>query len=56
MAVKIIGLLIGILVLGAGLYYRGQEKHDPESKKIYTVVALVGLAVTAVCAVLLILG
>ena len=53
MTIKIIGLIIGILVLGAGLYYRAQEKHDPESKKIYTVVSL---AVTAVCAVLLICG
>ena len=56
MTIQIIGLIIGILVLGAGLYYRAQEKHDPESKKIYTVVSLVGLAVTAVCAVLLICG
>ena len=48
--------VVGILVLGAGLYYRAQEKHDPESKKIYTVVSLVGLAVTAVCAALLICG
>ena len=56
MTIKIIGLIIGILVLGAGLYYRAQEKHDPESKKIYTVVSLVGLAVTAVCTVLLICG
>lgn len=56
MTIKIIGLIIGILVLGAGLYYRAQEKHDPESQKIYTVVSLVGLAVTAVCAVLLICG
>lgn len=56
MTIKIIGLIIGILVLGVGLYYRAQEKHDPESEKIYTVVSLVGLAVTAVCAVLLICG
>lgn len=30
MAVKIIGLIIGILVLGAGLYYLSKEKHDPK--------------------------
>lgn len=34
MVTKIIGLIIGVLVLGAGLYYRAKEKHDPESKKI----------------------
>ena len=53
MAVKIIGLIIGILVLGAGIYYLAKEKHDPESKKIYTTVSVVGGVIAAVCAVLL---
>ena len=43
MAIKIIGLLIGIL--GAGLYYLVREKHDPESRTIYTVVSVIGGAV-----------
>lgn len=34
MITKIIGLVIGLLVLGAGIYYLSKEKHDPESKKI----------------------
>ena len=42
MAVKIIGLIIGALVLGAGIYYLKSEGKDPESRKIYTA------AVTAV--------
>ena len=29
MVIKIIGLIIGILVLGAGVYYLAKEKHDP---------------------------
>ena len=53
MAVKIIGLIIGILVLGAGIYYLVKEKHDPESKKIYTVISVIGGIVTAACAALL---
>ena len=53
MAVKIIGLIIGILILGAGVYYLVKEKQDPESKKIYTIVSVVGAAVAAVSAVLL---
>ena len=53
MAVKIIGLIIGILVLCAGIYYLVKEKHDPESKQIYTVVSVIGGIVTAACAVLL---
>lgn len=53
MAVKIIGLIVGALVLGAGIYYLAKEKHDPESKKIYAVVSAAGGILTAVCAVLL---
>ena len=54
MAVKIIGLIIGILVLGAGIYYLAKEKHDPESKKIYTIVSASGGVIAAACAILLI--
>ena len=55
MAVKIIGLIIGILVLCSGIYYLVKEKHDPESKKIYTIVSVVGGVIAAVCAALLLL-
>ncbi len=54
MAVKIIGLIIGILVLVAGIYYLAKEKNDPESKKIYTIVSLIGGVIAAACALLLI--
>lgn len=54
MVVKIIGLIIGILVLCAGLYYLIKEKHDPESKKIYSIVSVIGGVICAVCAVLLV--
>lgn len=53
MAVKIIGLVIGILVLIAGIYYLAKEKNDPESKKIYTIVSVLGGIIAVVCAVLL---
>ena len=53
MIIKIIGLIIGILILGAGIYYLAKEKHDPESKKIYTVASVIGAILAAVCAVLL---
>lgn len=56
MAIKIIGLIIGILVLGAGIYYLAKEKHDPESKKIYTIVSAIGGGIAVVCALLLIFG
>lgn len=41
----VLGLLIGIMLLGAGLYYRAKEKSDPESRKIYTVTALIGAVI-----------
>ena len=53
MLMKLIGLLIGILVLGAGIYYLVREKHDPESRTIYTVISVIGGVVAAVCAMLL---
>ena len=43
MTIKLIGLVIGVLVLGAGIYYLAQEKHDPESKKIYTAPSAAGV-------------
>ena len=54
MPIKIIGLIIGVLVLCAGLYYLTKEKHDPESRKIYTIASVIGGAICAVCAVLLV--
>lgn len=42
MIFDIIGLVIAVLVLGAGIYYLSKEKHDPESRKIYGVVTAVG--------------
>ena len=53
MIVKIIGLIIGLLVLGAGICYLVKEKQDPESSKIYTVVSVIVGVLAAVCAVLL---
>lgn len=42
MIIKIIAALIGALILGAGLYYLIKEKSDPESKKIYGIVSIIG--------------
>lgn len=53
MTIKLIGMLIGLLVAGASLYYLVREKHDPESRKIYTAASIIGSGITAVCALLL---
>ena len=42
----IIGLIIGILILAAGLYYFAKEKDNAESRKIYGITALVGAVVS----------
>lgn len=55
MTAKIIGLAVGALLLGAGLYYLKKEKADPESRKIYGTVSAVGGIIAAICALLLIL-
>ena len=54
MVIKIIAIVIGVLILGAGLYYLSKEKYDPESRKIYGVISAVG-AVIAIAAVVLLL-
>ena len=55
MTIKVIGLIVGILILCAGIYYFTQEKEDPESRKIYGVVSVVGAVIAIVAAVLLFL-
>ena len=56
MATKIIGLIIGLLILCAGIYYLVKEKQNAESKKIYGTAALIGAVIAVACVVLLILG
>lgn len=43
--IKIIGLLIGLLIFGFGIYYLIKEKNDKESRKIYTVTTVVGAVI-----------
>lgn len=53
MVTGIIGMIIGILVLVAGIYYMVKEKEDPESKKIYLIVSLIGAVIVVVAAIIL---
>ena len=41
----LIGIIIGVMVLIAGIYYLVTEKEDAESKKIYTIVTVAGAIV-----------
>lgn len=53
---SVIGLVIGILVLAAGIYYLVKEgKNDSESRRIYTVITVIGGVMSAFCILLLVL-
>lgn len=47
MVLGMIAIIIGVMVLGVGIYYLAKEKNDPESKKIYTIASVIGALVTA---------
>lgn len=53
MLIQTIGLIVGVLVLSAGLYYLIKEKHEPEAKRIYTTISVIGGVIAAACAALL---
>lgn len=55
MAIKIIGIIIGILIFGGGIYYLSKEKNDEESKKIYMAISIIGIAIAAVCGLITVL-
>ena len=54
MVIGIIGIVIGLLLLGAGIYYLIKEKDDKESKKIYGITSGVGVLVTMISIVILV--
>lgn len=45
MIFNIAGLVIGAMILVAGIYYLIKEKDDPESKKIYSIAAGIGAVI-----------
>ena len=47
MAITIIGIIIGAMILGAGIYYLAKEKTDREARKIYTITIVAGALVLA---------
>lgn len=53
MIVGILGILIGLGVLGAGIYYLKTDKEE-NAKKIYGTVSAVGAVIAVVAAIVLI--
>lgn len=56
MVYGIIGAIIGICVLCAGLYFLKKDKDDAESKKIYGITSAVGTVITVASVVAIILN
>ena len=56
MIVKICAFLIGLMLVGAGVYYLRQSKNDAEGRKIYQIVTVIGVVLAAVGAAALLLG
>ena len=51
MIAKILGIVIGLLILAAGLYYLAKEKDNAESRKIYGIASAIGAVITVACVV-----
>ena len=47
MAITIIGIIIGAMILGAGIYYLAKEKTDRKARKIYTITTVAGALILA---------
>lgn len=43
---SIFGLLTGLAMSGAGIYYWNKEKHDRDSVKIYRNITIIGTVIT----------
>lgn len=56
MIFNIIGLVIGIMILGAGIYYFAKNKEDKESRKIYGIVIGVGAVIVIGIGIKMIIG
>ena len=46
-AITIIGIIIGAMILGAGIYYLAKEKTDREARKIYMITTVAGALILA---------
>lgn len=54
--ITVIALVVGVLILGAGIYYSVKEKEDAESRKIYGVTIGIGLIMCIAAAVKIVIS
>lgn len=55
MIISIFLIIVGILVLAAGIYYHQKDKDDPSSRGVYTKVSIAGAVILVIGAVSLFL-
>ncbi len=53
--ISVLGAIIGLMILVAGISFLVKEKDDPQSKQVYTITAVIGAVVTAVAVLSLVL-
>ena len=46
MLFNVVGLIVGVVILIAGIINLVKEKDDAESRKIYGIISLVGIVIT----------
>lgn len=51
MIVNVAGMIIGAMILAAGIYYLFKEREDKEARKIYSVASGAGAAIIIVLVV-----
>lgn len=56
MVKAILGIVIGLLVFGTGIFYLVKDKDDKESKKIYGTISAAGMLVAVISAIFLFIG
>lgn len=54
MIIGILGIIIGVLVLGAGIYYLANDKEE-NAKKIYGVISVIG-AIAAIVSIFVLIS
>ena len=47
MIFNIIGLIVGVMILGVGIYYLIKERNDKEARNIYKITTIIGAVITA---------
>ena len=54
MIINICAIVIGLLIMGAGIYYLMKSKDDAEAKKIYAITTAIGAVMSVIAVIVLV--